>query len=110
MCGDAVRDAGLFLCSVEKIKVLLDAITAIYQQFKKDKAERREFTNTAADSAVYLWRKNHHSIMFHLEPASPTVCIRVKTSVGLRRFIDEAQRQKACTQLASQLVQQHMYL
>uniref|UniRef100_A0A3B1KBW2 Serine/threonine-protein kinase TBK1 n=1 Tax=Astyanax mexicanus TaxID=7994 RepID=A0A3B1KBW2_ASTMX len=26
---------------VEKIKVLLDAITAIYQQFKKDKAERR---------------------------------------------------------------------
>jgi hypothetical protein len=27
---------------VEKIKVLLDAITAIYQQFKKDKAERRE--------------------------------------------------------------------
>uniref|UniRef100_A0A7N8Y2M5 TANK-binding kinase 1 n=1 Tax=Mastacembelus armatus TaxID=205130 RepID=A0A7N8Y2M5_9TELE len=29
------------LYSVEKIKVLLDAITAIYQQFKKDKAERR---------------------------------------------------------------------
>uniref|UniRef100_G3N662 TANK-binding kinase 1 n=1 Tax=Gasterosteus aculeatus aculeatus TaxID=481459 RepID=G3N662_GASAC len=29
--------------NVEKIKVLLDAITAIYQQFKKDKAERREF-------------------------------------------------------------------
>uniref|UniRef100_A0AAY4EBA5 Protein kinase domain-containing protein n=1 Tax=Denticeps clupeoides TaxID=299321 RepID=A0AAY4EBA5_9TELE len=28
--------------NVEKIKVLLDAITAIYQQFKKDKAERRE--------------------------------------------------------------------
>uniref|UniRef100_A0A673B269 Protein kinase domain-containing protein n=1 Tax=Sphaeramia orbicularis TaxID=375764 RepID=A0A673B269_9TELE len=27
--------------NVEKIKVLLDAITAIYQQFKKDKAERR---------------------------------------------------------------------
>lgn len=59
MCGDALRDAGLFLCSVEKIKVLLDAITAIYQQFKKDKAERRESTNTAADSAVYLWRKSH---------------------------------------------------
>lgn len=30
------------LLSVEKIKVLLDAITAIYHQFKKDKAERRE--------------------------------------------------------------------
>uniref|UniRef100_A0A673AZZ1 Protein kinase domain-containing protein n=1 Tax=Sphaeramia orbicularis TaxID=375764 RepID=A0A673AZZ1_9TELE len=29
--------------NVEKIKVLLDAITAIYQQFKKDKAERREY-------------------------------------------------------------------
>ncbi|KAG7456340.1 hypothetical protein MATL_G00251200 [Megalops atlanticus] len=27
--------------NVERIKVLLDAITAIYQQFKKDKAERR---------------------------------------------------------------------
>ncbi|XP_067283271.1 serine/threonine-protein kinase TBK1 isoform X2 [Pseudorasbora parva] len=27
--------------NVEKIKVLLDAISAIYQQFKKDKAERR---------------------------------------------------------------------
>ncbi|XP_059904476.1 serine/threonine-protein kinase TBK1 isoform X3 [Gadus macrocephalus] len=27
--------------NVEKIKVLLDAITAVYQQFKKDKAERR---------------------------------------------------------------------
>ncbi|PWA22218.1 hypothetical protein CCH79_00017422 [Gambusia affinis] len=27
--------------NVEKIKVLLDSITAIYQQFKKDKAERR---------------------------------------------------------------------
>ncbi|XP_062850763.1 serine/threonine-protein kinase TBK1 [Trichomycterus rosablanca] len=27
--------------NVEKIKVLLDAITSIYQQFKKDKAERR---------------------------------------------------------------------
>ncbi|KAG5845404.1 serine/threonine-protein kinase TBK1 isoform X1 [Anguilla anguilla] len=27
--------------NVEKIKVLLDAITTIYQQFKKDKAERR---------------------------------------------------------------------
>lgn len=27
---------------MEKIKVLLDSITAIYQQFKKDKAERRE--------------------------------------------------------------------
>ncbi|KAJ8367600.1 hypothetical protein AAFF_G00314500 [Aldrovandia affinis] len=27
--------------NIEKIKVLLDAITAIYQQFKKDKAERR---------------------------------------------------------------------
>uniref|UniRef100_A0A8C3ABT2 Serine/threonine-protein kinase TBK1 n=1 Tax=Cyclopterus lumpus TaxID=8103 RepID=A0A8C3ABT2_CYCLU len=28
--------------NVEKIKVLLDAITAVYHQFKKDKAERRE--------------------------------------------------------------------
>lgn len=38
--SDRVTWSGL--CSVEKIKVLLDAITAIYQQFKKDKAERRE--------------------------------------------------------------------
>lgn len=47
-------DSDLVLSSVEKIKVLLDAITAIYQQFKKDKAERREshtHTNCCVKSA-----------------------------------------------------------
>uniref|UniRef100_A0A8C9ZFM7 TANK-binding kinase 1 n=1 Tax=Sander lucioperca TaxID=283035 RepID=A0A8C9ZFM7_SANLU len=40
--------------NVEKIKVLLDAITAIYQQFKKDKAERREFSLTIPDGSQKL--------------------------------------------------------
>uniref|UniRef100_A0AAY4ED05 Protein kinase domain-containing protein n=1 Tax=Denticeps clupeoides TaxID=299321 RepID=A0AAY4ED05_9TELE len=41
-CSQTLEKAEqLWVTVVEKIKVLLDAITAIYQQFKKDKAERR---------------------------------------------------------------------